>query len=438
MDTFVAKAHDALVSELYPYVHLSVALGAKDLIIGLDGVKEDVGLMHKGRATLDITVHEQRKLERFQADCSKVLKPGQASSTLTSGEAFAPVVALVASLLHETDAGHALTELLMAKAVAALQEQFPSITIHHCVVREADFLCLNGPFTFRNGELVERDANANVGVITWDGDLATQVPSGAGCRTRKFYQVIIDGGDVCVRQPEDLFKTVLSEVSVGFVKRVGDVKLLFLENIGNGVSPSQRLALFYNFIIGGNDYTETGDRFLEDQDGRLPSEPLLLVMRALGAICLNHADKGKQVDVSVPHLIWVADPENGFAITKLDSMPAQKKRRERLWHALQMTSNLGEWLYQVLSRAVSMFPRLEERRAILLLSFFPENRIPALYAAVDRRLIERAQNLEFPFASIQVDPVAARRFLDEHFSRPDRQCVLRSDEAVFCLSLVAK
>lgn len=438
-DTFFDKACQALIAELYPYMVFCAAVGAKHLVIGLDGMKKDVQLMQKGRASLDRTSHEERKLERFQADCSKALKPGQASSNLTSGEAFARVAALVASLLHETQAGHALTEMLVEKAIDVLQGQFSSTTIHHCVVREADFLCLNGSFTFRAGELVERDANTNVAVITWDGDLATQVPFGAGCRTRKFYQVILDGGDVCVRQPQDMWKAVLKEVSVGFVERVGDVQSLFLENIAN-ISPSQQLALFYSCIIGGNDYTARGQHFLEDEDGRLPSQSFFLLLRAFGAICMNHADKGMVPDISLPHLIWLANAENGFAITKLDSTPVQKKRRERLCHALEMTSNQVEWFYQLLSRAVTMFPRLTERLVILpvLLSFFPEKRMPRLYATLDRRWIKRAQTLEFPFESIEVDPVAARKFLQEHFARPDRQCVLRPDEAVFYLALVVR
>jgi hypothetical protein len=72
------------------------------------------------------------------------------------------------------------------------------VTIHMCVTREAGFLCLNGPFTFQNGKIVARPAGANVVIITHDGDVATQVPFGEGCLTRKFFQVILDRGDVCV------------------------------------------------------------------------------------------------------------------------------------------------------------------------------------------------------------------------------------------------
>ncbi len=63
LDTFVAMARNTLMADLYPYVQLCVAVGAKDLVIGLDGVKEDVALMHKGCAALEMTAYEQRKLE---------------------------------------------------------------------------------------------------------------------------------------------------------------------------------------------------------------------------------------------------------------------------------------------------------------------------------------------------------------------------------------
>ena len=424
MELFLSHANRVLGVELRKYFFLSTAVGAKDLVIAVDGMKAEVGLLRKGRPHLNINEHEKNKIARFQSDCEVMLKAGQSSAYLTSSEASRRVAQLVAELLHTTAAGHALTELLLVGAVDLLRSDFPSLAVHLCVAREADFLCLNGSFTFRDGVVVPRSETANVVVITHDADLATQIPFGMGCRSRKFFQIVLNNGDVCVREPEDLFRAVLEKISAGFVERVGNVKSLFLEDIALGaehVSVGQKICLFFMLLIGANDYTFSSNRFLVDGQGRLPTEDLFLVCRAFAAVCLNHVEKGMVADVSLSHLIWVANPESGFSIAKLDSSPAQAKRRARLYEALNTTSNQVEWFYQSLSRIVTMFPRLEERQSVMsiLLSFFPREKLVPLYDAFNPSWLASAFELKFSFASLQVDRELAVEFLRAHF--PPRQ-----------------
>ena len=422
-ERFLNTAAEALSAELRPYLNLAVGMEAKDVVVALDGVKESIDLLKKGREKDPLGKHDRNKIDAFMQKCAQMSKKsGQQSAKETKGEAMGAVLALVAGLLHDADTGHALTELIWERAIKTLQSEYSGIGIHLCVCREADMMCLNGGFTFKNGSVVERDWLTSVIVITMDADLATQIPFGRGCRSRKFYQVVLNGGDVCIRRPEDLFRIFLGQISTGFLKRVDEedgvgLSALFLEDISAEWTVWQLLSLFVVLIIGANDYTFSGNHFLVDGDGKaLRREALLLAIRAMIGICIQHDKDGRDPDVSIPHLIWVVCTSE-VSIGKLDSTAAQRARRKQLGDALCSIVNQKEWAYQMLSRLITMFPRKEERQLILpkVLGFIGLDRLPDLAKVLDPSWLKSARELDFPFKPVEANSTAARKFLMEYF-----------------------
>ncbi len=379
-EVFFASAKQALIGELYNYFVASEALGAKYMLIVLDAWKDDVVLMHKGRCAADddlLSGQDEAKMESFMSDCASTLgRQGQQSALKTDAEGIAAVSGLLANLLHTTHEGQALCRVLLSGAIDALRSRFTSFSVELAECREADFACLNCPWTFRNGKMFPRPPACGVVVITLDGDLATQIPYGIGCRTRVFLQVLVVGNDFLVRRPEDLQRTILKEIVETFAKECR-LQTLFLETMVN-LSVEQLLFCFLMWSVGMSDYTLRikESHFLRDGEGFLRTEPLFQVYRAFFAICRN---QGCRADVSWPHLVWVAqNAKISYFDAAAESQAKQKtlrKSRARLVQALKHVDNQLEVFYGGISRLVSMFPFRVDREAPLqiFLRMWPEN-----------------------------------------------------------------
>lgn len=97
-----------------------------------------------------------------------------------------------------------------------LRPKFPLLCFESGESFEADFACMNGSWTFRGGRMEKRASHAAVAVMTLDGDLATQISYGLGCRDRVFLQVLVNGSNVLIRRPQDLQAAVLREMAQMF------------------------------------------------------------------------------------------------------------------------------------------------------------------------------------------------------------------------------
>lgn len=323
--------------------------------------------------------------------------------------------ALVADLLHVTHEGHALARVLLSGAINMLRGRFKSLFVELAECREADFACLNCPWTFYNGKMTPRAPSAGVVVITLDGDLATQIPYGDGCRTRVFLQVLVTGQDFLVRRPADLQRAVVKEMVYSMAKEC-PVETLFLENF-QSVTVAQRLFCFLMWSVAMGDYTLRikESHFLRDADGFLKTEPLFQVYRAFYSIVKK---QGENADVSWPHLIWVA--EHG-RISYFEAAGLEKSRN-RLVAALKDTGNQLEIFYGGISRVVSMFPLRSDRQAPLemFLKMWPRNhhRSPMkhLYQLVNERgWIQQARDLDFSIRPVILDFEKATSFVSKWF-----------------------
>lgn len=416
-EEFVVAAVRGLVAELWDYCIVAEALGAEYLLIVLDAWKEDVVLLHKGRHAKDeklIEEHDVAKLTSFMGDCGTTIgRKGQQSAMKTDAEAFRQVSAVVADLLHRTQSGHAMVRLILDRAVNKLCSKFPSLRFEVGECYEADFACLNGPWTFRDGVMVPRAANCGVVVMTLDGDLATQIPYGVGCQDRVFLQVLVTGSDVLIRRPQDLQTAVLREMVQTFAETV-PARTLFLENLDpQTLSVAQRLNLFLMLGPAMGDYTlrVKESRFLKDAKGFLPTEPYFQVMRAFVAICM---DKGNDADVSWPHIIWVAKTTT---ISYFEASHKKSKQRNRLIAALEDVENQREVFYGGLSRLVSMFPLKEDRQCVLpvFYTMWPRKRMHGLYQVVEEKWLDEAAQVDFRIRPIHLEAHLAYSFITEFF-----------------------
>ncbi len=411
INTFVDAMATHVAGACRSVCEVAVAAGAEFVVFALDERKQRMALLDKGRhvdpyAEPTIEGDAKARLRGFLG-FAMAQKSGHGQwATRTVGESKRAVIAVLADLLHRSADGQALLRLVMLRAIALLKKQF-ALTITLVEAREADIVALNRSTALRGNVPVQRAVDEVLVVVQNDADVGSQPRS----RETPMLNVDVSRGQLRARTDTGAQARVLRFFVQTFAEGLEPADTVFVP--GAALWWKQRFIVFVSTFFGLSDYklhTRRGGSayLLQVRNGKrtpVPVDALNQLLRAFAGVLQSQAltKRDALVDVSLPHLLWVA---RHAKVAYFEAKPKRRQQLQRIVDALQDPDNLLQFVYGGYSRLLIVFPTMSEREEPLKAfeAMWPAGRMPALHDIVPTAWRDEVHAIEFALKAVTQEP----------------------------------